>query len=107
MKTQMKSLLLVFTLTSIVLPARSQLIPTNGLAPYGQYRKEIIKLGWIPMGNHSTKIEWPELLCGSHFCTGSFKSPGGKKELFVSVWVRAGLDKTEYYVAPQFNLRDK
>jgi len=85
----------------------------EGLSPYGLYRKELIKIGWRPVPNDFGKggtpelTEFPELICTRAFCTGIFRTPKGKKTLKLSVWMRVGLDKTEYYVAPRINYFDE
>jgi len=108
----LKLLLTIFILfSSITFPKNAQAMPTNGLPLYGTYRKYLIKQGWRPkpssVANYAGK-GWSEFICGNALCTGTFTSPKGSRTLYVTIWMKHGLDlnDTKYYVAPQFEIID-
>jgi hypothetical protein len=109
----MKKLVSISVLCALALPTPIYSFPTEGLSPYNLYRKELFKIGWKPVPNNFGRgdtpelTEFPELVCARTFCTGIFRTPTGKKTLKLTVWMKVGLDSTEYYVAPQINFLDK
>ncbi len=99
------SLLLYFSLGLISNHVKAQLLPTQNLTPYSDYRKEIIKLGWLPKATNSND-EFEELSCGNSFCTAEFVSENKKQTLLLSVWFVVMPGKVEYFVAPSFEIID-
>jgi len=103
----MKKLLFVVLICTIAFPLHLQSIPLEGLAQYSRYRKEIIKMGWIPVSSEFSVPEWTEIICAKFSCTATFRTPKGKKILNLSVLRKVGLDSNEYYVAPSLNFENK
>ncbi len=97
--------------TGIVFPTVAQIMPTDGLPLYSVYREGLIKEGWKPkpgsVKNYAGR-GWPEFICGSAVCGGTFTSPKGTRTLHINIWMKHGLDlnDTKYYVAPEFNITD-
>ena len=100
------TLLILSSLSATVTPASADLLPTSGLALYSEYRKEILKIGWKPKLSISPIYGWPEVICGNRLCSAHFVSENGKQTLVLSIWPEARPGRTEYYVAPSFDLED-
>jgi hypothetical protein len=84
-----------------------QRVPTNGLSSYAEYRQEILKSGWIPKQSAVSSVKgWSEVICGTKLCNANFTSSNGKKILSITIWVNVKSGKTEYYVAPAFNISE-
>jgi hypothetical protein len=85
---------------------RAQLVPTKGLSLYSEYRREILNLGWKPKPSVVPDYVqgWPEIICGNRLCSAAFISPNGKQVLTLSVWFDVKPGRTDYYVAPAFDI---
>ena len=85
---------------------KAQLVPTKGLSPYGEYRQEILNLGWKPKPSIVPDYVpgWPEIICGNRLCSATFISPNGKQILTLSVWFDVKPGHIDYYVAPAFDI---
>jgi hypothetical protein len=100
------TLFILSSLPALVSPASADLLPTRGLALYSEYRKEILSLGWKPKPSIFSNYGWPEVICGNRLCSAHFVSENGKQTLVLSIWQEARPGRTDYYVAPSFDLED-
>jgi len=97
---------IISSLSALVSPASADLLPTRGLALYADYRKEILRLGWKPKPSISSIHGWSEVICGNRLCNAHFVSENGKQSLVLSIWQEARPGRTDYYVAPSFEIED-
>jgi hypothetical protein len=100
------TLVILSGLPTLVSPVSADLLPTRGLALYSDYRKEILRLGCKAKPSSSSIYGWPEVICGNRLCSAHFISGNGKQTLVLSIWQEAKPGRTDYYVAPGFDLED-
>ena len=78
--------------------AHAQDFPTSALTAYSDFRKALLKYGWMPDNSYGDKMYgFPEVICGNSMCTARWKAKN-EKGLLITLW-KDGAD--ELRVAPQ------
>ncbi|WP_143596775.1 MULTISPECIES: hypothetical protein [Cyanophyceae] len=91
--------------------AWADLMPTDGLTRYEDYRQELITVGWIPSPDPILNRDvdgMPEVICGTKICSASFISADKKQGISIVLWPAylQSYNQRALYVAPQFEIYD-
>ena len=75
-------------------------MPIEGLGHYSDFRRVMLRNGFVPVPQAMHVDEYVEISCGNTMCTADWLGPDRRKLSF-GIWFGYKGDKQIFYLAPQ------